>query len=73
MNISPMSAVELLEIINYLDDELKEKIPQNFEAYLNSIKDNTYYFKIDKNKNLFENDFMDETIETLKLLFPDIN
>ena len=50
MNVSPMCAVELLEIIKYLDDELKNNIPQNFEIYLNSIKDNSYYFKIDKNK-----------------------
>lgn len=70
MNVSPMCAVELLEIINYLDDELKNNIPQNFEIYLNRIKDNSYYFKIDKNKNLFENDFMDETIEVLKMIFP---
>ena len=48
MNVSPMCAVELLEIIKYLDDELKNNIPQNFEIYLNRIKDNSYYFKIDK-------------------------
>lgn len=67
-----MCAVELLEIIKYLDNELKNNIPQNFEIYLNSIKDNSYYFKIDKNKNLFENDFMDETIEALKIIFPNL-
>ena len=65
MNINPMCAVELLEIIKYLDDDLKKYIPTNFEAYLNSIKDNDYYFEIDKNKNLFENNFMDETVEVL--------
>ena len=42
MDISPMCAVELLEIIKYLDDELKKNIPQDFEIYLNSIKDNNY-------------------------------
>lgn len=72
MNVSPMCAVELLEVIKYLDDELKNSIPQNFEIYLNRIKDNSYYFKIDKNKNLFENDFMDETIEVLKMIFPNL-
>lgn len=72
MNVSPMCAVELLEIIKYLDDELKNNIPQNFEIYLNSIKDNSYDFKIDNNKNLFENDFMDETIEVLKMIFPNL-
>ena len=72
MNVSPMCAVELLEIIKYLDDELKSNIPQNFVIYLNSIKDNSYNFKIDKNKNLFENDFMDETIDILKMIFPNL-
>lgn len=65
MNISPKSAVELLEIIRYLDDELQKKIPDRFVDYLNSIKDPNYIFKINKNINLFENDFMDETVETM--------
>ena len=69
MIVSPMCAVELLEIIKYLDDELKEKIPQGFEEYLNSIKDNEYYFQIDKNKPFFDNNFMDETIEVLMAIF----
>lgn len=68
MHISPMCAVELLEIIKYLDDELKKRIPPEFELYLNNIKDNNYHFEIDKNINLFENDFMDETIDVLMSL-----
>lgn len=69
MNVSPKCAVELLEIIQYLDDDLKKYIDQNFESYLNSIKDNSYNFKINKKINLFENDFMDETINVLKTIF----
>ena len=65
MNISPECAVELLEIIKYLDDDLKKLIPENFENYLNSIKNPNYYFEINKNINLYENNFMDETIEIL--------
>ena len=72
MNISPMSAVELLEIIKYLDKELKNNIPKNFETYLNKIKDNSYNFKIDKSIPLYENNFLDETIETLKIIFPNL-
>lgn len=68
MDISPMCAVELLEIIKYLDDELKKNIPQDLEIYLNSIKDNNYHFEINKNINLFENNFMDETIDVLMAL-----
>ncbi len=66
-----MCAVELLEVIKYLDNELKTQIPQDFEEYLNSIKDQNYSFQIDKSKNLFENDFMDETVEILMQLFPE--
>ncbi len=65
MNVSPECAVELLEVIKYLDDELKTYIPDEFVKYLESIKSPNYNFEIDKNKNLFENDFMDETIEIL--------
>ena len=73
MNISPKCAVELLEIIKYLDNELKTNIPENFESYLNSIKDNSYEFKINKNIPLFENEFLDETIEVLKIFFPNLS
>lgn len=72
MNVSSMSAVELLEIIKYLDSELKKNIPENFVMYLDSIKDSSYDFEIDKNIPLFENEFLDETIEVLKKLFPDL-
>ena len=72
MDISPMCAVELLEIIKYLDEQLNQKIPEGFVDYLNSIKDSNYYFQINKNVPLFDNEFMDETIEVLKQLFPNI-
>lgn len=65
MNISPECAVELLEVIKYLDDDLKKLIPDGFETYLNSIKSPNYSFEINKNINLYENNFMDETIEIL--------
>lgn len=69
MNVSPECAVELLEVIKYLDDDLKKIIPDGFKKYLNSIKSLNYYFEIDKNINLFENNFMDETIEVLSSIF----
>lgn len=71
MSISPMCAVELLEVIKYLDDELKKSIPQGFEQYLNDIKDESYYFQINKSKNLYDNTFMEETVEILMQLFPE--
>ena len=72
MNISPKCAVELLEVIKYLDNDLKKSIPEKFEEYLNSIKDSDYEFQIDKNINLFDNSFMDETVSVLYSIFKDI-
>ncbi len=68
MNISSECAVELLEIIKYLDDNLKKCIPDGFENYLESIKNNDYHFEIDKNINLFQNNFMEETVDVLMSL-----
>lgn len=69
MNVSPKCAVELLEVIKYLDEELKKYVTPKFEEYLNSIKDNNYFYQINKNINLFDNKFMDETINILKIIF----
>lgn len=65
MNITPECAVELLEIIKYLDSDLKKYFSDNFIKYLESIKSNDYHFEINKNINLFQNEFMDETIDVL--------
>lgn len=65
MNITPECAVELLEIIKYLDNDLKKCIPDKLVEYLKSIKSIDHHFEINKNINLFQNEFMDETIEVL--------
>ena len=65
MQISPKCAVELLEIIKYLDDDLKSQISSEFINYLENIKDPNYIFTINKQINLCDNDFMDETIDIL--------
>ena len=64
-NISPKCAVELLEVIKYFDKELQENITPELINYLNSIKDDSYYFEINKNVPLYDNDFMEETIKVL--------
>ena len=72
MNIDPKVAVELLEIIKYLDDELKENIPNNLQLYLENIKDNNYEFKINKNIPLYENEFSKETLDILTNIFENV-
>ena len=52
---------ELYEFVSNLDDEQKNKIPKNVLENLKNDKDNNYYFKFDKNKGLFEQNYMTET------------
>ena len=52
---------ELYEFVSNLDDEPKNKIPKNVLENLKKDKDNNYYFKFDKSKGLFEQDYMTET------------
>ena len=68
MNVTPECAVEILEIIKYLFKDLKKCIPDKMVEYFESIKNNDYHFEINKNINLFQNEFMDETIEVLMSL-----
>ena len=68
-DIDPKVAVEVLKIVEYLDDDLKKIINNDLVNYLESIKDGTYVFEIDKDVPLYENDFLDGTIEVLKELF----
>ena len=38
MNVSPKCAVEVLEVIKYLDDELKSNISQEFIDYFTQLE-----------------------------------
>lgn len=60
------ACVEVLEIIKYLDNSTYNKIPEDIIKELNTNKDSDYYFEINKNIPLYENNFMDETIIILK-------
>lgn len=53
--------IEVYEFVSNLDDEQKNKIPKNVLENLKKDKDNNYYFKFDKNKGLFEQNYMTET------------
>ena len=69
MIISSKCAVESLEIFKYLDSSLIKKIPDDLISYLNGIKDNNYNFEINHDISLYDNEFMDETTEIIKLIF----
>jgi len=63
------AAVEALEIVKYLDEDLKKIINNDYLNELEKIKDLDYKFEINKNVPIYDNEFMDETIEMLKKLF----
>ncbi len=69
MEIDGKCAIELLEIYKYLDDDLKSKFSKELIDYLNSIKDDSYHFEINKNIPLYENNFREDTIlELMKII-----
>lgn len=68
-DIDSKVAVEVLKIVEYLDYDLKKVINYDLINYLESIKDSTYIFEINKDIPLYENEFLDGTIEVLKELF----
>jgi len=69
MNINPKAATEVLEIVKYLDDDLKKIVNQEIVSLLEQVCDKNYNFEINKNIPLYDNLFMDETYELLKILF----
>lgn len=53
--------VELYEMIKFLSDEEREKIPRYFIEYIHNNMDVNYTFNIDNTKGLLEQKYMVET------------
>ena len=62
-------AVELLEILRYVDSSIRKKIPYQLEETLSRIQNEQYHFKIDKTKSLKEQNIMKETKEVLSIMY----
>lgn len=60
--------VEVEEILNYLPEEDKKKIPNNIIEYIKSNKDKKYIWKIDKSKKLYEQNLDKDTIAILSYI-----
>ncbi len=60
---------EVLEIVKYLDDNLKLLIDNKYLEEIKKYKDNDYNFKINKNIPLYDNEFLDITYVLLARLF----
>lgn len=62
-------ASELLEIFKYLNEELKEKIPVKVKENLERIRNEEHNFKIDKTKELNEQDLLPQTKQILSIIY----
>lgn len=62
-------AAELIEIFKYFDSTLSEKIPKKLKENLNRIKNKEHKFKIDKTKELNEQDVLPETKQILSIMY----
>ena len=62
-------ACELLEIFKYFDKELKGEIPEKLKASLEKISSKEYKFKIDKTKELNEQELLPQTKDILSVIY----
>jgi len=62
-------ACELLEIFKYFDKELKEKIPEKLKESLKVISNQEHKFKIDKTKELNEQELLPQTKQILSVIY----
>ena len=68
-NIFPDVATELDEIFKYIDEEILIKIPSDIKEHIKNTKNVNYNFKLDKNKELLDQDLLQETKQILSVLF----
>ena len=62
-------ASELQEIFKYLDASILEKIPDDLKKHIAETQNHDYSFKLDKNKELIEQDILQETKQILSTIF----
>ena len=62
---------EALEVLKHSSQEIKERIPEKFVAFLNKNKDNNNNIQIDFTKNNWGNELKQETKVILALMYRD--
>lgn len=62
---------EVNTILEYSSIDIKNKIPSQFSEIIKKYQDKIYKIKIDKNKNLNEQNLLPETREILSLIYRD--
>ena len=63
--------VELNEIINHFNTNLKNKIPKKTLAAIKNAKDKNYQFKYDNTQSLSKQKLLPETISLLSIIYSD--
>ncbi len=63
------ACVELLEIIKYIPNVLKQLIPEELINEIKKQKDDVYVFKYDFSKTLLEQDLLSETKSLLLQIY----
>ena len=66
-----ISCMQLTTIINFMPQELKNKIPKQFRDEIAKHKLKNYYFKYDVNKDLKYQDISELTRELLIAIYKD--
>lgn len=59
---------EVSVVLEYTDPNLRAKVPQNFLWFMENYKDDTYDFKINRNKSLQEQNLSYDTIIILSII-----
>lgn len=62
---------EVNEIINYADEEVKQKIPEKFKQYIKDNMDKNHKVDIDTNKEMIEQNISEEAKDILAIIYRD--
>jgi len=62
---------EVYEIIKYINESSKEKIPENLIKYIENNRANNYNFILDTSKPIYEQELLPETEAFITLIYRD--
>ena len=65
------AAVEINSLLDNVSEEVLNKIPKKFIEYLKDIESYDYYFEYDISKTIEEQNFSDEALKLIGLIYKD--
>lgn len=69
IDIYPKVYYEVNEIIKYMSDSIRDRIPNDIKNAINELMDKNYYFTYDETKPLYEQDILQETKAFISILY----